>query len=117
MLIRFFKKVDSNGKIFIPKVVTENFGKEYYLEVHQDKIVLIPVKKGGTVMYEYKGKSVFGGIAIGRIKVYSKEQSFNDKLNSEKRLLGAQNVKNAGYEISSQAKRLEKIYIRLAHRC
>lgn len=25
-------------------------------------------------MYEYKGKSVFGGIAIGRIKVYSKEQ-------------------------------------------
>ena len=41
----------------------------------------------------------------------------NDKLNSEKRLLGAQNVKNAGYEISSQAKRLEKIYIRLAHRC
>jgi hypothetical protein len=46
MLIRFFKKVDSNGKIFIPKVVIENFGKEYYLEVHQDKIVLIPVKKG-----------------------------------------------------------------------
>ena len=47
MLIRFFKKVDSNGKIFIPKVVTENFGKEYYLEGHQDKIVLIPIKKKG----------------------------------------------------------------------
>lgn len=46
MLIRFFKKVDSNGKIFIPKVVTENFGKEFYLEVHKDKIVLIPIKKG-----------------------------------------------------------------------
>ena len=45
MLIRFFKKVDSNGKIFIPRVVTENFGKEYYLEVHKDKIVLIPIKK------------------------------------------------------------------------
>ena len=46
MLIRFFKKVDSNGKIFIPKVVTENFGKEFYLEVHKDKIVLVPIKKG-----------------------------------------------------------------------
>ena len=45
MLIRFFKKVDSNGKIFIPKVITENFGKEYYLEVHKDKIVLIPINK------------------------------------------------------------------------
>ena len=45
MLIRFFKKVDSNGKIFIPKVVTENFGKEFYLEVHKDKIVLVPPKK------------------------------------------------------------------------
>lgn len=45
MLIRFFKKVDSNGKIFIPKVVTENFGKEFYLEVHKDKIVLVPTKK------------------------------------------------------------------------
>ena len=47
MLIRFFKKVDSNGKIFIPKVVTKNCGKEFYLEVHQDKIVLIPIKKKG----------------------------------------------------------------------
>lgn len=47
MLIRFFKKVDSNGKIFIPKAVIENFGKEYYLEVHPDKIVLIPIKKKG----------------------------------------------------------------------
>ena len=47
MLIRIFKNVDSNGKIFIPKVVTENFGKEFYLEVHQDKIVLIPLKKKG----------------------------------------------------------------------
>ena len=46
MLIRFFKKVDSNGKIFIPKIITENFGKEFYLEVHKDKIVLVPIKKG-----------------------------------------------------------------------
>ncbi len=46
MLIRFFKRVDSNGKIFIPKIVTENFGKEYYLEIRKDKIVLIPIKKG-----------------------------------------------------------------------
>ena len=45
MLIRFFKKVDRNGKIFIPKAVVEYFGKEYYLEVHKDKIALVPTKK------------------------------------------------------------------------
>ena len=47
MLNRKKKKVDRNGKIFIPKAVRENFGKEYYLEVHPDKIVLIPIKKKG----------------------------------------------------------------------
>ena len=43
-------------------------------------------------MYEYKGKSVFGGIAIGRIKVYSKEQQqvkrmHIDDCESEKQIL------------------------------
>lgn len=47
MILKYFKKVDSNGKIFIPKAIVENFGKEYYLEVHQDKIVLRPVDKKG----------------------------------------------------------------------
>lgn len=46
MLMKFFKKVDKNNKIFIPKAVVENFGKEFYMEIHQDKIVLIPIKKG-----------------------------------------------------------------------
>lgn len=46
MIIRYFKKVDSNNKIFIPTIITKNFGKEFYLEIYKDKIVLVPVKKG-----------------------------------------------------------------------
>ena len=78
----------------------------------------------GEITREVKFTDNVGFVDIGKENIdkwvdviLKKEQSFNDKLNSEKRLLGAQNVKNAGYEISSQAKRLEKIYIRLAHRC
>lgn len=43
MIVRFFKKVDSCSKIFIPKMVTEKWGKEFYMEIYEDKIVLIPV--------------------------------------------------------------------------
>lgn len=44
MLYRFYKKIDKIGKIFVPKAVIEKFGREYYMEVYEDKIVLIPVK-------------------------------------------------------------------------
>ena len=44
MLYRFFKKVDSCSKIHIPKIVTNKFGMEFYMEVYEDKIILIPVK-------------------------------------------------------------------------
>jgi len=46
MLFRFFKKVDKSNKIFMPKQAIELLGREYYMEVHEDKIVLIPIKKG-----------------------------------------------------------------------
>lgn len=46
MLFRFFKKIDKANKLFIPAVAIEKFGREYYLEIHEDKIILIPVKKG-----------------------------------------------------------------------
>jgi len=46
MILRFFKKVDNRNSVSIPKKIVEKFGKEYYMEIHEDKIVLIPIKKG-----------------------------------------------------------------------
>lgn len=46
MILRFYKKTDNRNSVSIPKNIIEKFGKEFYMEIHQDKIVLIPVKKG-----------------------------------------------------------------------
>lgn len=46
MIMRFFKKLDVRNSILIPKKVVEKFGGEYYMEIYEDKIILIPVKKG-----------------------------------------------------------------------
>ena len=46
MIMRFFKKLDVRNSILIPKKVVEEFGREYYMEIYEDKIILIPVKKG-----------------------------------------------------------------------
>ena len=45
MLLRLFKKLDFHNSVRIPKKVVEKFGNEYYMEVYDDKIVLIPIKK------------------------------------------------------------------------
>lgn len=45
MLFRFFKKADTYNKIFIPTNVIKKFGREFYMEIYEDKIILIPVKK------------------------------------------------------------------------
>jgi hypothetical protein len=36
----------TTNKIRLPKAIIEQWGKEFYLEVYQDKIILKPVKKG-----------------------------------------------------------------------
>lgn len=46
MIMRIFKKLDCRNFVGIPKKVAEKFGKEYYMEIYEDKIVLIPIKKG-----------------------------------------------------------------------
>ena len=46
MILRLIKKLDFHNAILIPKKIVEKFGKEYYMEIYEDKIVLIPVKKG-----------------------------------------------------------------------
>ena len=33
-------------KMIIPKVFIEKWGNSFYMEVYDDKIVLIPIKKG-----------------------------------------------------------------------
>lgn len=44
MIMRLFKKLDVRNFIGLPKKVAEKFGKEYYMEIYEDKIILIPVK-------------------------------------------------------------------------
>lgn len=45
-ILRFYKKAESSqNKIVIPKIAVEKFGREFYLEVHEDKIILIPIKR------------------------------------------------------------------------
>lgn len=45
MVMRLLKKLDVRNFILIPKHVVEKMGKEYYMEIYEDKIILIPVKK------------------------------------------------------------------------
>lgn len=47
MLLRLHKKAeDTTNKMRLPKKVIEKFGQEFYMEIYEDKIVLIPIKKG-----------------------------------------------------------------------
>lgn len=43
-----FKKTtekDTN-KIRLPKTIVQLWGREYYMEIYEDKIILKPIKKG-----------------------------------------------------------------------
>lgn len=45
LLMKFLKKAEkAYGKIVIPKMCLDKFGYEYYLEVYEDYIKLVPVK-------------------------------------------------------------------------
>lgn len=46
MIMRLVKRADNQHKIFLPKMVIENMGRYFYMEVYEDKVVLIPIKKG-----------------------------------------------------------------------
>lgn len=43
----FQKNVDKTlNKMVIPKFFVEKHGRQYYMEIYEDKIVLKPMKKG-----------------------------------------------------------------------
>lgn len=45
-IIRLIKKVEkTTNKILLPKQVVEKMGNEFYMEIYNDKIILIPIKK------------------------------------------------------------------------
>jgi len=46
MIMRFFKRSDNRNTILLPKKAVEKFGREYFMEIYEDKIILIPAKKG-----------------------------------------------------------------------
>lgn len=43
-IIPFYKKVaKTNNRLIIPKIAIEKWGREYILEIHNNKMVLIPL--------------------------------------------------------------------------
>ena len=49
LLERYFKKIDKANRIVVPSSVVQRHGNEFYLEMYEDVIVLVPVnikKKG-----------------------------------------------------------------------
>lgn len=41
------KKADKTlNRVIIPKIFIDKFGRDFYLEIYDDKIILKPVKKG-----------------------------------------------------------------------
>lgn len=34
------------NRVIIPKFFVDKYGRQFYMEIYEDKIVLIPVKKG-----------------------------------------------------------------------
>ncbi len=45
MIERLFKRANSLNQILMPRAVIRKMGKEFYMEIYKDKIVLVPVKK------------------------------------------------------------------------
>ena len=46
-ILVFQKNADKTmNKILIPKFIIEQWGRELYMEIYKDKIVLKPIKKG-----------------------------------------------------------------------
>lgn len=47
MILRLQKNADKEkGRIMLPKAIIEQWGRQFYMEIYEDKIVLIPIKKG-----------------------------------------------------------------------
>lgn len=45
--LKIQKNAEKNtNKIRIPQACIDKFGRSYYMEIYNDKIVLIPIKKG-----------------------------------------------------------------------
>lgn len=43
----FQKNADKEkNRVILPKAFVDKWGREFYMEVYEDKIILIPIKKG-----------------------------------------------------------------------
>lgn len=45
LILRYMKKLDEMGRITVPAEMRKVFGEEYYVELYEDYIKLIPIKK------------------------------------------------------------------------
>ena len=44
-ILIFQKFIDKQHKLVIPKIVVEKLGKQFYMEIYKDKIILRPIKE------------------------------------------------------------------------
>lgn len=45
LIMRLYKKISKGNTFIMPKKVLEKFGMEYFLEVYEDKIIIVPAKE------------------------------------------------------------------------
>lgn len=45
IILRIMKHTDNNNRIVVPDNVVKTLGRDYYMEIYADKIILIPIKK------------------------------------------------------------------------
>jgi len=45
IILRIMKHVDTNNRLVIPDNVVKSLGRDYYMEIYADKIIMIPIKK------------------------------------------------------------------------
>lgn len=43
--LRYMKRSDIQNRIQLPKNLIEKFGRDFYLEIYDDCMVIIPIKK------------------------------------------------------------------------
>ena len=44
-LLRYIKRSNTQNKILIPKAFIDKHGRDFYMEIYEDKVILIPIKK------------------------------------------------------------------------
>lgn len=82
-IYRFFKKTQGRlNYIYLPKFVVEKFGNQYYMEVYEDKIILLPYPRG-TKQKQSKQEDIMDSIDIISLLASDNYIIFNKEIAKE----------------------------------